>query len=835
MQIMLRPLIYPTIALCAGIATGYFLALPDTPLLACLIVILPGLLLTTLKKASGAILPLAAAAFFILGILDINLYLYAPPGPRHIVHHAGKEKLTVEGVIAATPVETPDGQVLSVAVRHIIGANNDLPVEGKVMLTVRGYQARQYGDLIRFRSRLRKPHNFHNSGSFDYEKQLRVQGIMVQGMINEPSDMVLMRADLGNPFKMGLEGFRSRLRQVIVDNSATPEREIIQALLLGETKPIPPQIRENFNRTGTSHILAISGLNVALVASFTIFLTLVIMKSSPYLLLRFNALRVATCAALLPVIIYSLIAGLGISVIRATIMLLVCLLAILLRKDRDLFNTLALAALIILLVSPYALFDVSFQLSFVAVASLIFVSPILSKLFLSEQTEGEALTVRIPRKVFHVLLMFICVTLSATLGTLPIIASSFNGISTITLLANLIIVPLLGMVALTTGLAVIIALPLSSTLAGLLVQLTSLPAGLSVTVINYLASLPGSYVSISTPNMLEIICYYLLLIIVVIMIGNKMGENYLAGGKTVKQPLFLKLALLTLIIFFTGDALYLAGREHFRQHPEITAIDVGQGSATLIRLPAGRNVLIDGGGSAMGTFDMGKFVLAPYLWRLRISKLDVVILTHAHPDHLLGLLYILKNFPVREVWTNGQISATEDYENFLKIIKEKGVLHRIVRDKLTRMVINGVGITVLNAGGSPQSLKSQAALFRETNDSSLVIRMIFGQTGFLFPGDISDVVEKKIMAMGADIKSDVLFVPHHGSLSSSSVPFLKAVRPRIAVISCGQENAFNLPHPDILKRYTALPARIYRTDFHGAITLTTDGREIIIKTGLVQK
>ncbi|MCX5831995.1 MAG: MBL fold metallo-hydrolase [Deltaproteobacteria bacterium] len=246
-------------------------------------------------------------------------------------------------------------------------------------------------------------------------------------------------------------------------------------------------------------------------------------------------------------------------------------------------------------------------------------------------------------------------------------------------------------------------------------------------------------------------------------------------------------------------------------------------------------MLIDGGGSAMGTFDIGKFVLAPYLWRQRISKLDVLVLTHAHPDHLLGLLHILKNFPVREVWTNGQIPATEDYENFLKIIKEKGVMHRIVKEKLTRIVINGVGVTVFNAGASPQSLKSQAALFRETNDSSLVIRMVFGQTGFLFPGDISDVMENKIMAIGADIISDVLFVPHHGSLSSSSVPFLKAVRPRIAIISCGQENAFNLPHPDVLKRYAALPARIYRTDLHGAITLTTDGREITVKTGLAQK
>lgn len=832
MQIMPRPLIYPTMALISGIMTGYFILLPSVPLLVFLIACLLGLLMAMRKKAFAAILPLVAAALFLLGILDINIYLYTPPSPHHIVHFVSKEKLTMEGLIEETPLESPSGQQLTVSIRKIIQANKSIPVEGRVMLTVQTNYPRQYGDFIRFRSRLRKPHNFNNPGSFDYEKQLRAQGILAMGTVNSPSDIVLMRAGLGNTFKTDLEMFRSRLRQVIARNSSTPEREIIQALLLGETKPIPPLVRENFNRTGTSHILAISGLNVAMVASFTIFLTMAVMKCSPYLLLRFNAIRVATSVALVPVIIYALIAGLGISVIRATIMLLAFLLAVLLRRDKDLFNTLALAALVILLINPYALFSVSFQLSFIAVASLIFVSPILTALFQTSQTEGKPTTVSLVRRITSTLLLFIGVTLSATLGTLPIIAASFNSLSTITLLANLIIVPLLGMFALTAGMAIIITLPLSSVLAGLLVRLTSLPAGLSVTVINYLASLPGAYINITTPNLLEITCYYLLLIISVIMIRNNIGLAYPAGSQSVKQPLALKLALIALAIFFTGDALYLANRENFHRQLEVTAIDVGQGSATLIRLPQGKNVLIDGGGSSMGSFDVGKFVLAPYLWQQRISKLDIVVLTHAHPDHLLGLLHILNNFSVSEVWTNSKTSPTKDYEIFLKIIKERGIKHRIMAEKTTPLVINGVDITVFNAGASVPSLKSQATLFREANDSSLVMRIIFGQIGFLFPGDISGVMEKKIINMGAKMRSDVIFVPHHGSFTSSSEPFLMEVRPRIAVVSCGQDNAFNLPHPDVLKRYASLPTRLYRTDLDGAITLTTDGQSIKVTTSL---
>ncbi|MDO8721551.1 MAG: ComEC family competence protein, partial [Syntrophales bacterium] len=363
---MQKPLIPIVIALIAGIATGYLLHFPELPFLAGLIVVFSLILymkipppcippprrgregwgwfssfvvpasgigvIPAIRKGKGRLLFLALFAFFILGILNINLSLYALPDAKHAIHQTGGEKLTVEGIINEDPVESPDGQVIIVDVRSIIGENHSLPAEGLIMLSLPliDYPFK-YGDIIRFKTRLRRPRNFNNPGSLDYEKQLRGRGILVQGRISNASDIVLIREGRGNAFKAGIERFRSKLRKIIEENSTTPQREILIALLLGEMKKIPQPVRDSFSRTGTSHILSISGFHVGMIASLSIFMALIIMKISPYLLLRFNALKVASFFAVIPVLIYAFIAGLGVPVIRATIMILVFLVAVLIR------------------------------------------------------------------------------------------------------------------------------------------------------------------------------------------------------------------------------------------------------------------------------------------------------------------------------------------------------------------------------------------------------------------------------------------------------------------------------------------------------------------------
>ena len=277
-------------------------------------------------------------------------------------------------MICENPQVSPEKTELVVSVSRILRRGKYLPVSGRVLLNIREPYPFRYGDFIRFHTRLRIPRNFHNPGGFDYETYLRFRGILVRGFIKDASGFVVLRRDRGNPLRTALEHFRDLIRNAILEKAPGTEGKIIQAMILGDQKEIPKEVMEKFNRTGTTHIIAISGFNIGMVAIFALFLARLCLKAE-YLLLRWNIARISMLFAILVVILYTFIAGAGISVVRASIMVTVFLGAIILNREGDLYNTLSLAAFLILILTPYSLFDISFQLSFAAVASLIFFMP----------------------------------------------------------------------------------------------------------------------------------------------------------------------------------------------------------------------------------------------------------------------------------------------------------------------------------------------------------------------------------------------------------------------------------------------------------------------------
>lgn len=841
----------------AGIACGNLYRFPDCSVYLLLLVVL--LLMAFLRPPKRHTMSpiLLSLSIFLLGVLEINLYLHPTVKKDHVLNFIGNEKIFIEGMVCENPQVSPDKTDLVVSVARLFHKGQYRSVHGCVLLTVREYYPFHYGDVIRFHARLNQPRNFGNPGGFDYKTYLRLRGILVRGSVNDKAGFIVLRSSRGNPFKTNLERFRDLVRNVILDRSPGTEGRIIQAMILGDQKGIPKEIMERFNRTGTTHIIAISGFNIGIVAIFALFMARFCLRADD-LLLRWNAKYISTFFAMIVVILYTLIAGAGISVVRASIMALVFLFSILMNRERDLWNSLALAAFMILTLAPYSLFDISFQLSFTAVASLIYFMPkwiaLLPVMPIRTEEHQSGQMNLLFRKSVRGIAIFFLASLSATLSTLPLILLYFNRLSLITLAANLVCVPILGILAIPVSLLIILAVPLSSTLAGWVIQVSELLVRISLIFIDKLASLRWASLYVSTPNLVEIVVFYLLLI------WSGLLLDWFATRRTAKRvtkmTFPLKAIPIILMFVFCVDSLYLYLNHAQQGRLSLTAVDVGQGNSLLVRFPGGGKMLVDGGGYFDDSFDMGKFVLAPYLWHERITRIDTVVLTHPHPDHLNGLLFILENFDVREVWINGETSPMENYLAFRRIILEKGIMLKTLSDKTPMSQISGVKIEVLNpaeCGSNPKAMdspsllsdaddrssadgadrrisftKSAKLLHDATNDRSLVLKLTFGEKSFLLSADISATVEKRLLRSNVDLQSDVIFMPHHGSYHSSGISFIKRVNPKIAVVSCGAGNTFGFPSQDVLRRYESIQAEIFRTDLNGAVTITTDGQKMTV-------
>ena len=240
--------------------------------------------------------------------------------------------------------------------------------------------------------------------------------------------------------------------------------------------------------------------------------------------------------------------------------------------------------------------------------------------------------------------------------------------------------------------------------------------------------------------------------------------------------------------------------------------------------------MIDGGGfSDNNTFDMGARVLAPFLWRKKIRTIDTLVLTHPNSDHLNGLIFIARHFNVKTIWTNNEPRTTLGYKRLQNIIAQEQINQPDFQQMPHQQLINGVEFCFLYPPADFLARKTRQK-WRSTNNNSLVVKVSFGEISFLFAGDVMSEAEKELVSLaGADLSCDVLLVPHHGSRTSSSQPFLSSVRPNVAVFSAGWKNRFRFPHPTVLAAYEKLGCQIFRTDQNGAIMITTDGKRLTVE------
>lgn len=282
------------------------------------------------------------------------------------------------------------------------------------------------------------------------------------------------------------------------------------------------------------------------------------------------------------------------------------------------------------------------------------------------------------------------------------------------------------------------------------------------------------------------------------------------------KVLILLLAALAILVW----AVVLRQPSHLLK---VTFLDVGQGDSAFIQFPYGGNMLIDGGQG--GRYDMGKRVLTPFLRRKGVRRIDILLLTHPHADHVGGLPTVLRNFEVGLVLESGQSHTTYSYEEFLRLVEEKKIPYRVVKDGESIEGYKRVKIHVLNP--PPTLLEGTRS---DLNNNSVVLKLIYGKTSLLLSADIEAEAEERLLSYGHLLKSTLIKVPHQGSHSSSTKPFLKLVDPEAAIISVGRRNPFGHPSAVVLKRYQEMGIRTYRTDRQGAVIFTTDGRKCWIKT-----
>ena len=708
---------------------------------------------------------------------------------------------------------TIDGTVLSIEKggekkRFIIAADRVLQGgtlhtwTGRILLTVgTGADHVMPGDRIRFRGRLKRPRNFGNPGGFDYEGFLARRGVCYTSFLDDDGSLAVIGDGPG--FMGAVFALREEARKAIAASTDEKTRGVMTALAIGDKRYVKKEVAESFRKAGVSHILAISGLHMGIVATFFYSAFLWLLSRSEWVLLRNLTRKGAALLTIPPLTLYLLLSGAAISASRAYIMAVLFLLSIVFDREKDLFNTISLAALILLVLWPHAVYEVSFQLTFAAVIAIVYMVPGMEKLLFPNEREEK-------KGVIRWIVTFILVSLAASLGTAPIISRHFMELSTVGLVSNLLVVPVLGFVVVPLTVLAVFILPISWTAAALLFSGGAFLMSPVLSAVDEIASLPFASMLMKPPGPMEITLFYIFL----------WG---LFGGWR-RRALRLALAAAALLPVIT-----MAGGTGERKEGvlEVTFLSVGQGEATFIGFPEGKTMLVDGGGFYDDSFDVGRMVVRPYLLSRGVKRIDFVVMSHPHPDHMNGLLHILREFEVGEVWTNGEPVIDENHQIFMEILKERGIPEVRILDNSPDRTIDGARIEILHP---PPSFRRGGDEGSRVNNRSLVMRIIFGKNAFLLTGDLEKEGEKRILGAGYDIKADVIKVPHHGSRTSSSPPFIEKVSPEYALFTVGYMNRFGFPVEEVLQRYRKRGIMIYRTDLDGAVTFLTDGDKIAVNT-----
>lgn len=780
----LHPLVIPAAAYVLGVLASHWLGLPWWPFLALAAVACLALAAWAMRRRT---LPVWGLTLFCL-FLGAGLLGWERSGELpldHVRQLVAMRNKTIVADVMTAPERTPYGWRLLVEARKVEGK----PVQGLVRLSVKDHKPPpKVGKRIAALVRLKPVTSFANPGGFDYAGYLAQQGIYVTAYAGKKAGLRALGPGQIGLWQGWIEALRERLALTLERLPPGPSRGLLRALLLGQRAELGGEVRNAFGAIGTAHLLAISGLHMGLVWGFCFLALRLALAAWPGLALRYNVIKLAAAGALLPCVGYALLAGGSTPTLRALIMAACLVAALMVDRPYRPAGGLALAALVIGIIWPEAPLTLSFQLSFVAVASILLAAgPFITWL---KTKQGKD---RIRGTVLGWL------ALSAVVGAAvwPLTVLHFHQLPLLSLLANALLVPLVGL----------ITLPLTLLGAGLALfwpsggevvwWLALGPAWLATELAQLMAVIPGAVRYLAGPGPWAVLFLYTAAFTGLVL---RRHWRWLALG-----PGLAAIALW-------------AGQSPPPPDGKLTAwvLDVGQGSAAVVRLPQGQVVVVDGGGWGTGSFDFGQKVIAPFLWSQGFERVQVVAASHTHPDHAGGLAFVVRWFAPKEVWTNGSTKQTRDYQRLLETAEDEGVPLKDPESLPGEMALGGATVRLLWPHESP-------APGEDENNNSLWLGFGLGQSWFWLPGDNGPKVERKVAAFLPDDGWQVLAAPHHGGVGSCAREMMARLKPQAVIFSCGCANSFRMPRPGALSRARAYAERIFRTDRQGAIRLATDG------------
>ncbi|MEX0719815.1 MAG: DNA internalization-related competence protein ComEC/Rec2 [Balneolaceae bacterium] len=737
------------------------------------------------KRTISIILPKIATVLFLLLIFSFGAFRMSMNINQkqsiliNLIHVSPWDEITVAGKIHAISLTTNEKERWDVEVHQ--SKIGDITSSKKYLARILADDdptEATIGDSVFFSGTIIPVSEKRNPLDFDYKKYLYSQGIEVQIRVDSLIQII------PNSKSSEWVWWREKALSLVEKNFTKRTAPIAKALLLGYKQDLDSESKTAFARAGLSHIMAVSGLHVGfIVAPFWVII--------PFFWTKKYGSQIGLIFLILILLTYAGITGFSASVMRASVMAVFLTYGKLFYKINDSINLTAAAAIVLLIINPSQLFEIGFQLSFSAVLIILLILPVIQNLL--------PYWVRI--RWYGTPIMVVIVSLVVQFGLYPLQVFYFGEISLISPLANALFVPFLGLVV-PLSLAAIFITAITSSVGFIINYPSLLFLDLMAEFVNQATEWSWAWSSASLSTALIFLLWIFLIFGISAHQTPSLRWKMLIG--------FLALCCL----ISTQNIIQKVTPKKL----EITFFDVGQGDAALLKTPSGKHVLIDVGVWSPG-YNSGKSVILPHLQNSGIEKIDAVILSHPHADHIGGIIDVLQEVPIDVIYNSGYSYDSNLYQSYLTLAKDKNIPLLEVSAGDTLGLDPVMLFLIMGPDGNYYS--------KDPNEHSVVMNVIYGETEFLFTGDAGEIQEKRILdSYGTLLDTDLLKVGHHGSRTSSGTSFLDKVTPEIAVVSLAKRNRFRHPHREALQRLHQTKAELLFTSRERAIVFESDGEKI---------